>query len=189
MNYEEFAQALKVKFGAYTPKETAVAFNVLDEMHANENAHTRILASLIRIPEIGRSFVEYVAKKRPDLAGDILPFSTEDFSVDCQTDCVDLRIEYGSKLIIVENKVKGAVDQNEQIDRYVMRGRETHQPMDIFVIYLTKDGTKQIADYSFNKAKKDLNYVDANNQGHFILIDYAHHIVDWLENHVKFSVA
>ena len=134
MNYQEFAEELKRKFAAFEPKEMAMPFNVLDEMHANENAHTRILARLLQEPEVCKSFIEYVAAKRSDLASALLPYSysKETFSVSCQTGYVDIRITYGDKLVIIENKVKDAVDQDAQIDRYVQQGLLTNQAANIF---------------------------------------------------------
>ena len=95
MNYQEFAEELKRKFAAFEPKKTAMPFNVLDEMHANENAHTRILARLLQEPEVCKSFIEYVAAKRSDLATALLPYSEKDFCVSCQTGYVDIRMTYG----------------------------------------------------------------------------------------------
>lgn len=191
MNYQELAEELKRKFAAFEPKKMAMPFNVLDEMHANENAHTRILARLLQEPEVCKSFIEYVAAKRSDLASALLPYSysKETFSVSCQTGYVDIRITYGDKLVIIENKVKDAVDQDAQIDRYVQQGLQTNQPANIFVIYLTKDGTKTISDYSFKTAKGILGYESEQNPGRFISLNYAQHIVDWLSNNLKFSIA
>lgn len=189
MNYQEFAKELKRKFAAFEPKKMAMPFNVLDEMHANENAHTRILARLLQEPEVCKSFIEYVAAKRSDLASALLPYSKENFSVSCQTGYVDIRITYGDKLVIIENKVKDAVDQDAQIDRYVQQGLQTNQAANIFVIYLTKDGTKTISDYSFKTTKGILGYESERNPGRFISFNYAQHIVDWLSNNLKFSIA
>lgn len=189
MNYQEFAEELKCKFAAFVPKKTPMPFNVLDEMHANENAHTRILARLLQEPEICKSFIEYVAAKRSDLASALLPYSEKNFFVSCQTGYVDIRITYGDKLVIIENKVKDAVDQDAQIDRYVQQGLLTNQAANIFVIYLTKDGNKTVSDYSFKASKGILGYESELNSGRFISLNYARHIVDWLSNNLKFSIA
>lgn len=189
MNYQEFAEELKRKFEAFEPKTTPMPFNVLDEMHANENAHTRILARLLQEPEVCKSFIEYVAARRSDLAPALLPYSEKDFSVSCQTGYVDIRITYGDKLIIIENKVKDAIDQDAQIDRYVRQGLLTNRAANIFVIYLTKDGVKTVSDYSFKETKGILGYESEGNPGRFISLNYAQHIVDWLSNNLRFSIA
>lgn len=173
-----------------TPLEARVAqFNVLDEMHANENAHTRVLVRLLQIPSVCKSFIGYLAAMRPDIAAGILPFDEKNFQVDCFSDYVDARIFYKDKVFIVENKVKDAIDQDEQIDRYVNLERGRHQAKDIFVIYLTKDGTKKVQDYSFKSAKDVLGFKDVEHPGRFIEMNYKDHIVDWLKNGMFFSVA
>lgn len=189
MNYQELADVLKRKFAAFEPVKGPVPFNVLDEMHANENAHTRILARMLQEPEVCKSFVEYVASERPDLADALLPFSKDGHQVSCQTGYVDMRITYGDKLVIVENKVKDAVDQDAQIDRYVRQGLLTNRAGNIFVIYLTKDGAKKVSDYSFKNTKDLLGYESESRPGRFVSLNYAQHIVDWLSNKLKFSVA
>ena len=67
--------------------------------------------------------------------------------------------------IIVENKVCGATDQYQQIQRYIEKAEgddvDTNR---IFVIYLTKDGTKDISDYSLTeKAKIKLGITEDNS--------------------------
>jgi len=117
MDYKELSAQLRTKYENFKPADMAVHFNVLDEMHANENAHTRILARLLKQPTICESFVKYIAEKRSDLAPKMLPVAKDNFSVSCLSEYVDARIEYGDKVIIIENKVKDAIDQDEQIDR------------------------------------------------------------------------
>lgn len=102
---------------------------------------------------------------------------------------VDARIEYGDKVIIVENKVKDAIDQDEQIDRYVKSALQNHRAADIYVIYLTRDGEKKVQDYSFNDTKTVLEYEGEDRPGRFILLNYRDDIVGWLENDVAFSVS
>ena len=164
-------------------------FNVLDEMHANENAHTRVLVRLLRIPSICDAFIQYLAMgPRNDLANQILPFEKNAYFVDCFSDYVDARIFYNRKVIIIENKVRDAPDQDAQIDRYVKMELEKRDPKDIFVVYLTKDGTKKVQDYSFSNAKQPLGYNGPETPGRFIEINYKEHIVDWLKNWIKFSL-
>lgn len=171
------------------PLEASVAqFNVLDEMHASENAHTKVLVRLLQIPAICKSFIGYLAEMRPDLAEEILPFDEKNFQVDCFSDYMDARIFYKGKVLIIENKVKDAIDQNEQIDRYVNLELDRRQSKDIYVIYLTKDGTKKVQNYSFKSAKDVLGFKDAEHPGRFIEMNYRDHVVDWLKNGIFFSI-
>ena len=45
MTGKEFSEKIETEFESFVPAKVAVQFNVLDEMHANENAHTRIFGS------------------------------------------------------------------------------------------------------------------------------------------------
>ena len=189
MVINRLADTLKKRYDSI-PLEAGVAqFNVLDEVRVDENAHTRVLVRLLQIPAVCRSFVGHLAKMRPDLAEGLLPFDEEDFHVDCFSDYVDARIFCKDKVIIIENKARDAVDQDEQIDKYVNLELGRHQAKDIYVIYLTKDGTKKVQDYSFKDSKAVLEFKDAKHPGRFIEMNYKDHIVDWLKNGIFFSVS
>ena len=159
-------------------------------MHVNENAHTRILARLLQEPAVCRSFIQYVGSQRPDLSNRLIDGLGEAFSVSCCLEYIDARIEYADKVIIIENKVKDAVDQDCQIDRYVRNelDKHKHRRENVFVIYLTRNGNKKVADYSFAESKKILEFESEANPGRFISLNYKEHIVDWLERHLTFSI-
>ena len=188
MTGKEFSEKIETEFESFVPAKVAVQFNVLDEMHANENAHTRILARLLQEPAVCRSFIRYVGGTRPDLTARLVDGLEKEFSVMCCSEYIDARIEYADKVIIIENKVKNAVDQDRQIDRYVQQALLEHRPENIYVIYLTRDGEKKVADYSFDESKKILGFEDEANPGRFISLNYKEHIVDWLERHLTFSI-
>ena len=186
---DRLVDTLKERYDSIPVEAGVMQFNVLDEVRVNENAHTRVLVRLLQIPAVCKSFVGYLAKMRPDLAERLLPFDEADFYVDCFSDYVDARIFCKDKVIIIENKVKDAIDQDAQIDKYVNLELGRHQAKDIYVIYLTKDGTKKVQDYSFNDSKAVLEFKDARQPGRFIEMNYKDHIVDWLKNGMFFSVA
>lgn len=96
---------------------------------------------------------------------------------------IDLFIKEKNKYaIIVENKIWGAVDQKEQIERYVEYALSCSIPRNkIYVIYLTGDGSKEITDYSLtDKAKRTLR-VTNKNDGRFIAMNFKDDIIPWLE--------
>lgn len=190
MNYREFSKNLKSEFDAFQPAKVSIQFNVLDEMHANENAHTRILARLLQVQPVCRSFIEYLAKKRPDLSANLLAGTEGEFFVNCFSEYIDAKIQYGENVIIIENKVKDAVDQDRQIDRYVQKEMEKHEHKQecIYVIYLTQDGKKKVADYSFSDTKHALGFESEERSGRFIALNYKDHIIDWLGRHLSFSM-
>ena len=107
-----------VELARVTPKDNVVyEFNVLNGTFANENTHTRILADLLRVPSVCESFIDYLRKHLgvESLEG----FDRDDYSVETFTAYIDAQISFADKTIIIENKVKGAADQDAQIDRYV----------------------------------------------------------------------
>ena len=188
MDYKEFSQELKKEFEAFKPPQTPVQFNVLDEMHANENAHSRILARLLQEKPVCRSFFEYLS----EIVGrDLVHQGGEkdvDFSVTCCSEYIDVRVEYGKNVIIIENKVNDAIDQDKQIDRYVRKEMTRHQPDEIYVVYLTRDGEKKVSSYSFSDTKDVLGFKSDEDHGRFIALNYKHHIVEWLSRRLTFSI-
>lgn len=162
--------------------------NIIEELHANENAHSRVLRMFLQYDDgnnqypILKRFMD-IPKIR-DIISD-LEFDTPRFTNEQER--IDLLIEdWTAKFaIIVENKICGASDQDRQLERYIecvkKHGIEESK---IYAIYLTRDGEKTIDDKSFTSvAKKALDY-SADNNGRFIELNYKNDILPWLENYV-----
>ena len=166
--------------------------NVIDELHAGENAHSRILRMLLQYSGGGKypvyqSFINLIKKNSNDSIPD---------DIDCNKPIfvneegrIDLLIkEYSCPhkfAIIVENKVCGATDQYQQIQRYIEKAEGDNVDTNrIFVIYLTKDGTKDVSDYSLTEEAKNKLGITEDNSGRFIRLDYMNHILPWLQNDV-----
>lgn len=165
-------------------------FLLFDLANANENANTKVLKHLLQYNnhQYLPSFLERVG----------LP-AISDFSTINVTDqkkaigpkdtgFIDLYIEYDGLSVIIENKIYGAGDTEEQLARYIatVNGvknvefdtwynnptvtKETH------VVYLTADGTKEPTDDSLPQNIKNLiNYY---------AINYIDNILPWLEEDV-----
>ena len=169
--------------------------NIFDELHANENAHTRILVKLLEFEQ---------RRKKPFLEGFIKLINDELYNgnhgskkfhiknkenfkiyeqfpyIDCYIDCYILSDNYA---IIIENKINGASDQWKQIQRYIEATKKRQYSDDkIYVIYLTNNGSKKVSNNSFTaEAKKHLDYTDTNN-GRFVPMNYRNHILPLLED-------
>lgn len=165
----------------YEEQKAALPFhiNVIDELHANENAHTRILTHLLQYKEDGKhvimsSFLGLIPGINLD------SFDIEKSKVYYNMEYIDGLIEKkGEYAIIIENKIHWAEDQNKQIERYVMTEIKRGIPADnIWVIYLTKDGTKKIEDYSLTEKAKSIL------KDRFIEMNYLHDILPWLKDTV-----
>ena len=165
----------------YAKQETALPFhiNVIDELHANENAHTRILTHLLKYKEDGKHIIlTSFLKQIPTFNVD--SFDIEKSKVYFNRDNIDGLIEKdGEYAVIIENKIHWAVDQDKQIERYVNSEIERGIPSDnIWVIYLTRDGRKKVEGYSLTEKTKDI----LGNR--FLEMDYYHNILPWLKEAV-----
>ena len=171
----------------YKSKKAALPYsiNVIRELHANENANSRILRGLLQYSHNGQypvlqSFIERL-RAIADCPIDISIQNPE--LTNEQDNRIDLLIkEKKSYAIIVENKIWGASDQEEQIERYIDYVIDLGIPRrSIFVVYLTLDGNKKVSDISLtDKAKKHLGYSNKNN-GRFICMNFKDDIMPWLE--------
>lgn len=166
--------------------------NVIDELHAGENAHSRILRMLLQYSGGGKfpvyqSFIKLIKKNSNDaIPDDIDCYNPTFVNEEGRIDLLIKEYSWPHKFaIIVENKICGATDQYQQIQRYIKKVKGDNVDTNrIFVIYLTKDGTKDVSDDSLtDDAKKDLG-ITAENSGRFIRIDYMNHILPWLQNDV-----
>lgn len=171
--------------------------NVIDELHAGENAHSRILRMLLQYSCSGtfpvyKSFIGLIKKR---CNSNVIPND-----IDCyhptfvnEEGRIDLLIKDSCPkdsclkkfAIIIENKICGATDQDKQIQRYIEKAEGDNVDTNrIFVIYLTKDGTKEASDCSLTvEAKKKLGITE-DSTGRFIRLDYMNHILLWLQNDV-----
>ena len=164
--------------------------NIITELHANENAHSRIL----------RMFLQYDdGKKKYPILGKFLDipkvkqlFGNKEFKSPVFTnerERIDVLIEEPrSFAIIIENKINGAPDQDTQLERYIesVNAHGDGVPYDnIYAIYLTDSGDKEVSDHSFtDDAKKCLGYKDENDMGRFVPMNYRYDILPWLEKEV-----
>ena len=196
MPYEKYNDLLRIahKIGIIFKEERdklPYGANVIEELHAGENAHSRILRMLLQYKSFGdylvySSFLNLLKKNYLDIP----------FSVRChrpefvnEEGRIDLLIkEYSARekfAIIIENKVCGATDQAEQIQRYIEKVEFDGVPTkNIYVIYLTKDGEKEVSDYSLTEKARNKLGMTSSSGGRFFRINYRDHILPWLENDI-----
>ena len=171
----------------YRLKKAALPYsiNVIRELHANENANSRILRGLLQYSRKGhypilQSFIKFISTLA-DCDIDISIHTPE--LTNEQDGRIDLLIkEKKTYAIIIENKICDACDQETQIERYIEYVDGLGIPKrKIFVIYLTRDGNKEISDISLtDKAKKYLGYSHRSN-GRFICMNFKDDILPWLD--------
>ena len=180
-------------------------FNVLTTVHLSENDHTNILCEILNMKDgdqkpFMKSFVKDV------LCIDLLYYDhfvakTQIKSIgNNKKGYIDLLLESPSIYIVIENKICGAGDMDNQLIRYyytyVKPGDNEEIPNinnqvqrywkekkqiiqnDVFIVYLTETMDKQPNTKSLPNDFK--NQIDK----HYIQISYEEHIYDWLKNKV-----
>ena len=149
----------------------------------NENAHTRILAALLAIRPVRKLFWSVLVRKYPKRGLERLVQSEAEgkkANVCCFENYLDACVTVNGCKVIIENKVKGAIDQPDQIDRYVnIVKSQVVNKEDIFVLYITQSGGSPSA-ASFNEAKGTLDYKGSSDSGRFFELDYLHDILPFL---------
>ncbi|NOQ28329.1 MAG: hypothetical protein GQ564_23450 [Bacteroidales bacterium] len=139
--------------------------NLIDELRANENAHSRIFIKLIQFEENGKyPFLELFLKF---LGGEFSKIIVAEPIFTAEKDRIDALIkdDKGRYVIIIENKIHEAVDQEQQLERYLkIMLDKGFSENEIYVLYLTKKGGSPSEDsFSLDRRKcryKEINFKD-----------------------------
>ena len=154
--------------------------NLIDELHINENGHSRVLLKLLQFRngkgeyEILQSLLEYIRQHTHSTAfSDIeikRPLLTQ------EEERIDLWLRDNSTgfAIIFENKVYDAQDQEEQLSRYIDKTiAKGFNQQKIFVVYLPSDGHDP-ADQSWGGYKEEFT-------SRYINLSFREDILNWLK--------
>ncbi len=115
--------------------------NLIEELHVDENAHSRILTKLLQFKdnsgkfEILQSFFDFINESQLIKSFDVKikkPVITQ------EKERIDIWIRDTDYAIILENKIYGAIDQDSQIANYIIKTNKgnNYQPEQIYVIYM-----------------------------------------------------
>lgn len=159
--------------------------NVIDELHINENAHSRILCKLLQYQnEVG----EY------ELLNSLIAFIKENYKekdfgricikkpeITTEKERIDLWIRDETYAIIIENKIYDAADQHEQLKRYIDKTKNDHNhncdSENIFVVYLTRDEKEPSVD-SWGGYKEQF-------ENRYVNLTFKNDILKWLKDYVQ----
>ena len=168
-------------------------YNVFAAWKMSENDHTKLLLSLLRYKDssgqysVLRGFLRRFAKPRVYYNGLREPKIQFNpcYPGDDKKSLIDgLIVDRNKKFaVIIENKIFDAADQKDQIRRYITRMEEDENISieNIWVFYITGDGTKEVDQKSYNYEEED----DATNIGQrFVPLAYSRDIIDWLKEDV-----
>ncbi|MCD8043589.1 MAG: PD-(D/E)XK nuclease family protein [Tannerellaceae bacterium] len=185
LTYMEGLADIAKEFGDYYRKEREKLpyhINLIDELHANENAHTRILVKLLKYyrPDAGYVILRSFMERMGIAAGNVSVPTVHSPRIDCNNEFIDALIEEPRKYgIIIENKVHNAVDQQKQLETYMNRVLSHGVALgNIWVIYLTRDGSKEVSETSITPERK------AKLGRRFVPMNYREHILPWLKEKV-----
>ncbi|MEX9883816.1 PD-(D/E)XK nuclease family protein [Providencia rettgeri] len=150
--------------------------NLIDVLGINENGHSAILSEILNFKEQGKYiFLESFINTFLDY--DVV-FNHEKTSIEPEEDRIDILIQDGKNCLIIENKINDAVDQQEQLKRYIDKCKgKGYIDENIHLLYLV----------SMN-AEKDLNAALSTYAESFKektkVAPYHPTLIEWLESSV-----
>jgi|GEM_PF-2947687 len=150
--------------------------NLFDVVSLNENAHTRVLHMLLNhrrenTPVFLKSFLEGFSEEFKKLTKSELVSS----EISQQWNHIDCFIRVGKYAIVIENKINGAKDQDQQLETYITKSGCNIKF--VYAIYLTLTGGEPSEVSLSNETKIDLG-------DRLINVTYMTHVLDWLKNDV-----
>ena len=156
--------------------------NLIDELHINENGHSRILYKLLeyRDPEGRYSFLESLLKY---IAKDCEAFEklkVTEPKITQELYRIDLWVcdKTGGYAIIFENKVYNATDQEAQLSRYIKCTKaDGFTDEQIFVVYLPQSDDKNPSDDSWGKYKEAF-------VSRYVKFSFRNGVLPWLKSGV-----
>lgn len=165
--------------------------NVIDELHINENAHSRILYKLLKFRnengehEILKSFISFLKKKyyRQPNTESLNRIHIVSPEISQEEERIDLWVkEKGEYALIFENKVCGAFDQDAQLYRYIEKTRKHgFEDEQIFIFYLPQNKDSDPSDQTWGEEKEKFT-------SRYFKVPFREDILQWLENDIIMNV-
>lgn len=114
--------------------------NIIEELHINENAHSRILAKLLMYQNDNKEYVflksllEFIQQFNENFSN----ITITDPQISQEKDRIDLLVLDKEYALIFENKIYDAKDQEQQISRYIEKvKKKNYKDECIYIVYLT----------------------------------------------------
>lgn len=166
-------------------KKQPYHINIIDELHADENAHSRILAKLLQYKD-GNKF-PFLEKFIHNLCGFDIPTNNLEVGKVDSFGRIDLPIYNNKYFVIVENKVNGASDQinndGGQLARYIENVNRNHKKelKNIFIVYTPRYNSTPTEETWKNKE----NYSYKNDfYDRFKVLSYKDSIYPWIKEDI-----
>ena len=163
----------------YEEESSKIPFrtNLLNSFNVNENAHSRLLISLLKYKPALHHFLNFLTKKKLNFDISLIDkpiLTVEKWRID------GLVQEEGKYAFIIENKIHNAVEQKEQIGRYIDVCKQLGYKLNqIYILYLTR--------YAENKPTIQTwgNYKESDFAGRYVKIAYKEDIIVWLKEYLQ----
>ena len=151
--------------------------NLLNSFNVNENAHSRLLISLLKYKPALCHFLNFLTKKKLNFDISLIDkpiLTVEKWRID------GLVQEEGKYAFIIENKIHNAVEQKEQIGRYIDICKQLGYKLNqIYILYLTRYAENEPTIQTWG------NYKESDFAGHYVKIAYKEDIIAWLEEYLQ----
>ncbi len=167
--------------------------NIIDELHANENAHSRIMGKLLAYCNstgeysILKSILNYIVnvKEKNEFKVLLDELISQNLTIENEKERIDLLVKGDDYAIIFENKIKGAGDQQNQIARYIEKllanDQKKYQERNVYVVYLTSDEHNP-SDQSW-KIENGRDYKN-DFEDRYVNLSYKSDILPWIKSEV-----
>ncbi len=163
-------------------KKLPFHLNLVDQLHINENAHSRILMHLLSYKnDNGKyvfltSLIDLIKEKQ---SGDFGKITIESPQITQEKERIDLWVRDNDYAIIFENKIYNAADQDAQISRYINKTKEglrNYIEEDIYVVYLSQ----------YPKEPELQSWGDYKNsfRSRYVNLSYCYDILPWLKDKI-----
>lgn len=190
MNEQELSNLLQFasRFSETKEKERQKLpfhLNLIDQLHINENAHSRVLMHLLSYRDeegkypILSSLIRYIKDNLCMNEFGRINIKSPIFTQEKAR--IDLWVRDENYAIIFENKIYNAIDQEEQLSRYIeITKNYHHDENNIFVVYLSQY-PKEPEQQSWGKYRDSF-------KSRYINLCYCNHILNWLKDTVLPSI-
>ena len=171
-------------------KKLPYHINIIDELRADENAHSRILAKFLMHEDlisneydILKSFIGYIVENYNDKK-DFQNIEIKWPTLTVEKERIDLWIRDSNYAIILENKVQNAGDQYKQLERYINTTVSYGYDLrNIYVLYLPPTSDNEPEDQSWGKYFK----TDIYNK-RYLNLSFRDVVLPWLKHYVMPNV-
>ena len=163
-------------------KKLPFHLNLVDQLHINENAHSRILMHLLSYKNVDgqyvylASLVDLIKEKQTGEFSNIAIASPE---ITQEKERIDLWIRDENYAIIFENKIYNAADQEAQISRYIKKtkeGKRRYKEEDIYIVYLSQY-PKEPELQSWGEYKDSF-------RSRYVNLSFCYDILPWLKDKI-----